>query len=317
MKSTLSLCLVLFLFGCGGNKTTNPKDSTAPTVTLSADRDTVDTSGSVLLTATASDNLGVETVEFYEGATLLATLTQAPYTHTVDYTVGDNGEHSYHAVALDAAGNTGTSGVKTVTVAIPSLPLFDDFNDGETDPTQWQLVDDWNNDQGVTIEEKNGRLEAFIPASATGSVFGRTLTTVCKIVGDFDVQVDYQVLDWPANNGVRAAIGVHLTTERVSFAAGEFNGKESYAADHVGSISVVETTDTAGTLRLTRVGDVWSSWYKEGGNWVLLKESTQSFTDAVSIKLGVWSDNTTFGHQDVRIAFDNFQVNTATPEGCG
>lgn len=304
---------LLLVVGCGSSDSgTNPVDSAPPSVTLSADQTNVHTTGSVLLTATAHDNVGVKSVEFYEGTSLLGSATQSPFTQSVDYTLADNGAHSYHAVAIDAAGNKGTSATKTIDVAIPSLPRFDGFDDGVIDSTQWSVADPWQNTQGSTVEEKNGQLEMFIPGTATGGTFGEGVSTVCQIVGDFDIQVDYKLLEWPANNGVRAAIGLYKTMERVSFATYEFNGKESYAADHVGSILVAATTDTTGTLRLTRVGDVWSSYYKQGTDWILLNQTTQAFTDPKSITLAVWSDASTFQHHDVRMAFDNFQVNIAT-----
>ncbi|CAM3795915.1 Ig-like domain-containing protein [Deinococcus frigens] len=99
--------------------TTGP-DTTAPTVSLAASSNSFTAAGSVTLTATAADDVGVSRVEFYEGGTLLSTASAGPYISTITYAFTDNGSHSYTAKAFDAAGNVAASSpATTVTVAIP------------------------------------------------------------------------------------------------------------------------------------------------------------------------------------------------------
>ncbi len=86
-----------------------PADTTPPTVSLSSSSLSVTAAGSITLTATASDNVAVTKVEFYDGATLIGTKTAAPYTQSVAFTNANNGTHSYSAKAYDAAGNTRAS----------------------------------------------------------------------------------------------------------------------------------------------------------------------------------------------------------------
>jgi nitrite reductase/ring-hydroxylating ferredoxin subunit len=93
-------------------------DTTPPTVSLAASSTNVTAAGSVTLTATATDNVGVSKVEFYEGTTLLGTKTAAPYTQSIAYTSSNNGSHGYTAKAYDAAGNVTTSTAVSVTVNI-------------------------------------------------------------------------------------------------------------------------------------------------------------------------------------------------------
>ena len=98
-----------------------PADTTPPTVSLSSSSLNVTAAGSITLTATASDNVGVTKVEFYDGATLLGSKTAAPYTQSVALTNADNGTHAYTAKAYDAAGNTRASTPATsVVVNIPA-----------------------------------------------------------------------------------------------------------------------------------------------------------------------------------------------------
>ncbi len=90
-------------------------------ITSPADGATVN-SGSVPVSATASDNVGVTAVDLQVDGTTVATDSSAPYTFT--WTATD-GPHSLRTVAHDAAGNTGTSDAVSVTAATPDT----------TDPT--------------------------------------------------------------------------------------------------------------------------------------------------------------------------------------
>ena len=96
-------------------------DTTVPTIALTAAPASVSAGSSVTLTATASDNVGVTSVKFYRGDTLLATDTAAPYEYTQATTAADAGTLGFKAVASDAAGNT-ASAAASVTVTGVSVP---------------------------------------------------------------------------------------------------------------------------------------------------------------------------------------------------
>lgn len=97
-----------------GDNCNVPSDTTPPTVTLTAPQEGATVSGSVPLTATASDNVGVTKVEFYDNSSLVATDTTSPYSATWDSTKATNGSHLITARAYDAAGNV-SSDSNTVT----------------------------------------------------------------------------------------------------------------------------------------------------------------------------------------------------------
>jgi len=100
-----------------------PPDTTPPTVTLASPGSSV--SGTVTLSATAADNVGVTKVEFYADGTLLGTDTSSPFSLAWDSSGIANGSHALTAKAYDAAGNVTTSGTVTVTttntVATPTI----------------------------------------------------------------------------------------------------------------------------------------------------------------------------------------------------
>ena len=121
----------LLLAACGGNgddsgaPTDTPPpsanaDTQAPTVAIAADKLNLIAAGTVKLTASASDNVAVTAVEFYDGGVKLAADAGNPNSATVSLGAADNGSHVFKAIARDAAGNATTSGTVTVTVAVPA-----------------------------------------------------------------------------------------------------------------------------------------------------------------------------------------------------
>src|SRR5262249_3905045 len=66
-------------------------------------------SGTLTVTASASDNVGVTRVEFWADGTLRFTDTAAPYQWSWDTAAFANGSHTLHSEAFDAAGNRGVS----------------------------------------------------------------------------------------------------------------------------------------------------------------------------------------------------------------
>lgn len=92
-------------------------DTTAPSVSISSPADGAVVSGTTLVTANASDDVGVAKVEFYLDGALTATDTSAPYEWSWNTTSASDGGHSLTARASDAAGNTSTSSAVDVTVS--------------------------------------------------------------------------------------------------------------------------------------------------------------------------------------------------------
>jgi hypothetical protein len=89
-----------------------PKDTTAPTVTITA---TMDSKGVVTLLASATDNVGITRIEFYVDGKLNATDTAAPFATSLRLTGPSGSNHTAVAKAYDAAGNVGASSLLTLT----------------------------------------------------------------------------------------------------------------------------------------------------------------------------------------------------------
>lgn len=92
-------------------------DTTSPTTSLTAPASGATLTGTVTVSANASDNVAVTRVEFYAGSTLIGTDSSAPYSISWNTTGVTNGSYSLTSKAYDAAGNVGTSAARTVTVS--------------------------------------------------------------------------------------------------------------------------------------------------------------------------------------------------------
>jgi hypothetical protein len=98
--------------------TTTSGDTTAPTVSASESG----TSGTITLSASASDNVGVTKVEFYVDGALKGTDTTSAYSMTLDSTTLANGSHTLSAKAYDAAANVATSSAVAFSVSNTTTP---------------------------------------------------------------------------------------------------------------------------------------------------------------------------------------------------
>jgi hypothetical protein len=94
-----------------------PTDTTPPAVGISSPADGATVSGTTVITATATDNVGVVGVRFLvDGVQLGVEDTAAPYEASWNTAAAANGAHTLTAVARDAAGNSTTSNAVAVTV---------------------------------------------------------------------------------------------------------------------------------------------------------------------------------------------------------
>ncbi|MBI5004414.1 Ig-like domain-containing protein [Candidatus Kaiserbacteria bacterium] len=107
-----------------GNTTTSvvvnvtvSNDTTAPTTWITSPAPSATVSGTIAVTATASDNVGVVGVQFkLNGANLGAEDTTSPYSVSWNTTGVANGSYPLNVVARDAAGNTASGSDVWVTV---------------------------------------------------------------------------------------------------------------------------------------------------------------------------------------------------------
>lgn len=125
-------------------------DTQAPATSITAPASGATVSGTASVTASATDNVGVTSVEFYLDGALQSTDTTSPYSWSWNTTSAPNGSHSLTSKAYDAAGNVGTSSAVSVTVS----------NVAGTSLANWKLV------------QQNATLEYVLPAGTAIPALG-------------------------------------------------------------------------------------------------------------------------------------------------
>ena len=191
-------------------------------------------------------------------------------------------------------------------------PLLDTFDGG--DSSLWQQFQDGG--VGAANTEANGKLTTTLAADSvpggTFDIVGTHWGTNCRIAGDYDVQADYSLLEWPAANGVQAIFAAFDTSNLGFFAIRESQAwGEQYSSWIPQAFTSQLTSDQAGTLRLQRQGSTAVVSYLSGTNWVPIASGPTGTTPA-SITFGASSGMGRFSHQEVKIAWDNFRINSGS-----
>ena len=231
----------------------------------------------------------------FEGCTDLGTDAQ----HCVLYTMYDDG--------------TGETDIST-----PRIPYLDTFSGDRIDPF-WGLP--FVTGTGPSLQQANGQLEFSVPSSSSvDPAFGYISLGVsgqCTLSGDFDLQTDYRLLQWPPASGVNLDFD---TFERVNGSFGDVHGMFVFDPGFGTGISThfpgpintfVSAPETAGTLRFVRIGTTLTAYRLVQGAWSAIQSTTDSASQ-VAIALNVFSNVPPFSHPDVKVAFDNFRVNSGT-----
>ena len=99
------------------------------------------TTGTITLSATATDNIGVTKVEFYVDTILKGTDTTSPYSMTLDSLTLSEGDHVLVGKAYDTTGNIGTSPSITFRVTHPGQTLYDEVENNGTASTANVIAD--------------------------------------------------------------------------------------------------------------------------------------------------------------------------------
>jgi hypothetical protein len=121
--STATLCVTDSMGTQTASLTGTGKDMIAPTAQVTAPANGASVTGTVTVTATATDNVGVTSVQIYIDGVLKVSGTTSPFSYSWNTATVTNGSHTICAKAYDAAGNVGTSTI-TVTVTGATTQLI-------------------------------------------------------------------------------------------------------------------------------------------------------------------------------------------------
>jgi Big-like domain-containing protein len=156
-------------------------DNTPPTVRITSPASGATVSGTITVTATASDNRGVAGVQFFLDGALGADDTTAPYSISWNTATAGNGSHTLTAVARDAAGNRTTSDPVTVTVTDTPPPTavqrFEETDASVSYGFGWNPRDDDFRGTGWYAWSGGSAAESMTPGARATFTFSGTSVT--------------------------------------------------------------------------------------------------------------------------------------------
>jgi len=220
--STLYYYVVVSTDASGNTSTSTEKsfrttDITAPSATLTSPTNGAPLSGSVSLSANASDNVAVAGVSFYiDGSLIGSEDTTAPYTGTLDSSSVADGSHSIVAVARDTSNNYATSTAASVTVSNPGPQLTTVSIASNNSSTTLAKVGDTVT---LTIGSNQSLLAAIVSiaghsvtvSTTTSTSFTATYTLTS---GDSEGAVSFSIA--PKNMSSKAGFTTSTTTDSTS-----------------------------------------------------------------------------------------------------
>ena len=192
--------------------TVTVNNTTPPVVTITAPANGAAVSGTVTVTANATDNVGVSGVQFtLDGANLGSVVTGAGPTYSYSWNTSGvaNGSHTLGAVATDTTGNTATSSVSvTVSNAIVP-PLISGVTAGTVTSSGATIT--WTTDKASNSQVAYGTTSSYGSLSALNSSLvtshSVTLTGLASSTTYF-----YQVQSQAAQGGLATSAGASFTT---------------------------------------------------------------------------------------------------------
>ncbi len=201
---------------------------------------------------------------------------------------------------------------KPVDISPLRAPYTDTFDStGPDDP----LGHVWEIGSGTSTDVENGQLVETVAANAAevsfSAGFGAGWGTSCKLVGDYDVQAEYTLLEWPATNGVTARLSDGVSPEAPQVYRESQTSGENYTAFVGQHVTALPTPDARGTLRVQRVGSTATASYLVGSGFVPIASGAVPLEPAV-IDLDAGSLFGRFTHQEVKVAWDNLRINAGT-----
>jgi hypothetical protein len=194
--------------------------------------------------------------------------------------------------------------------------MADNFDDGAIRSDMWQPL---LTGTGTSVTEQNRRLEFSFTADATAELndhgfrmMAAQVGTFCRFLGDFDVSVSYELVQWPPENGVMVQLSAWFLSSNAGVVRQSQRLGEHYLAWHGNSNTNVGTLDRRGGLRMKRKGSELVSYVRHPvGPWIRLSSSRA--TGAPMIGLQVMSTDEWFSDQPVTVALDNFEMKAAQP----
>ncbi len=162
---------------------------------------------------------------------------------------------------------------------------------------------------GVQMTPSGNGFDVDYSAEATGeSVLGAEYISTFALRGDFAVDIDYTLKNWPGANGVRLGLGLRPFVGMHRESTPERGENYCFIA---GPFVNVPTDDEHGSLRLVRQGGTLLGYHRSSPDeaWVLTGKQSGNplFLRDYQIHVGSWTGNG-FGGQAVGLRLSNFRM---------
>ena len=197
----------------------------------------------------------------------------------------------------------------TVSSALGAGTITENFNNNHYNQDLWRVS---NIGTGVTSTIVNNRAEVTLPASAGGSLYMGMMGSRLTVAGDFDMQVDFALLTWPANNAAQVGLTLEQANDfsifRRSRGVNEGGGGDIYFTVIKGQMTQVPASGTSGKLRMTRTGNTMQGYYWDGAAWQLVGSAADPSLGAATHVMVNLNRDTSFSGPIVKAAFDNIQL---------
>jgi len=196
-----------------------------------------------------------------------------------------------------------------------ATPVFvETFDGSELNPDLWYNVNatisDGRAHMAITADDPG-------PGGMQGWGFGG-FNSRFRLVGDFDIRIDFILDPWPASDGLHWAFCVQADDANLAYASmqryWDYGHQGDIANIPLSKLYEVPASYTIGKYRLTRVGDVFSgyAWNEAGGTWNQVGAGIITCDLPLEIGVGGWTHEATFGHQTADVMVDNLTVETGT-----
>jgi hypothetical protein len=256
-------------------------DVTPPAVSLTAPAQGSQVTGTVPLSATASDNVGVSKVEFYIDGSLFSTASTAPYTaswNTSSLTAGTG--HTVQAKAYDAAGNTASSSLNHVTIADTTPPSVAWSTPGNGSVVSGLIYLSATSTDNVAVKQVNFYIDGTLvgsTATSISSLFSVPWSTSSYAVGSHTLYA--AAYDTSGNGATTTPITLSIadvTPPAVSITAPTANSTVSgtttitaFASDNVAvaRVDFFNNTTLIGSASTSPYSVLWGTYALANGNY--------------------------------------------------
>jgi hypothetical protein len=225
---------------------TGPVDTTPPTVSASESG----SSGTITLSATASDNVGVTNVEFYVDGVLKGNDASSPYSMTLDSTTLSNGSHSLTAKAFDAAGNNTTSTAASFNVSNTGGDATPPMVSASESGSSGTITLSATASDNVGVTNVEFYVDGVLKGADASSPYSMTLNSTTLSNGTHSLTA--KAFDAAGNNATSSAVSFAISNAVQRIVNGGFeSGSSSWTAS-----SGVITSDATYAAH----GGTWKAW---------------------------------------------------------